>query len=213
MVKTEKQLLKEELVCFYTKTPLREGSLGIGISIKRSPRTGLCMYVNPTMDLLSMRAFTKLKIRRALAGDKFSHWLPLYFGENEVYNLETKDYDEESGKMVTHTKTINEAERYNTHIRKTMNFMITGSTRRDCDGEQIAHFMIKLIGTHIANLMKENLHISIMAIRRLFNFFRLLFYFMDKDPAIRAKIEKDVKGFVTNPDNRTKNVCKNLLDY
>jgi hypothetical protein len=42
---------------------LREATLGIGISIKKSPRTGEMMYVNPTLDLLSMRAFTKLRVR------------------------------------------------------------------------------------------------------------------------------------------------------
>lgn len=39
------------------------------------------MYVNPTMDLMSMRSYTKLKIRRSIGGEKFTHWFPLYFGE------------------------------------------------------------------------------------------------------------------------------------
>ena len=40
MVKTSKELLGEELFCFTTKMHLRECSLGIGISLKKSPRTG-----------------------------------------------------------------------------------------------------------------------------------------------------------------------------
>jgi len=67
--------------------PLKEGTLGIGISLKKSPRTGLCMYVNPTIDLMNMRSFTKLRVRKALAGEKFSHWLPLYFGEDEIFTI------------------------------------------------------------------------------------------------------------------------------
>lgn len=82
-LKPEKQLLKEELVCFQTKIPVREHTLGIGISIKRSQRTGGVSYVNPTMDLMNMRAFTKMKIRKSLGGERFTHWLPLYFGEAE----------------------------------------------------------------------------------------------------------------------------------
>jgi hypothetical protein len=58
-----KDLLLKELVCFSTKMTLLEASMGIGISIKKSPRTGEMMYVNPTLDLLSMRAFTKLRVR------------------------------------------------------------------------------------------------------------------------------------------------------
>lgn len=93
--KTPVELLKDELVCFQTKVPVREGTLGIGITIKRSPRTGLCMYVNPTMDLMSMRSFTKLHIRKSIKNEKFTHWFPLYFGEKEVFTIESKEYDYE----------------------------------------------------------------------------------------------------------------------
>jgi hypothetical protein len=70
---------------------VKEQTLGIGISLKRNPRTGLVSYVNPTMDLMSMRAFTKLKVRKALAGEKFTHWLPLYFGEDECFEVEREN--------------------------------------------------------------------------------------------------------------------------
>jgi len=91
MVKTPEELLKNELVCFMTKIPVKEQTLGIGVSLKRNPRTGLVSYVNPTMDLMSMRAFTKLKVRKALAGEKFTHWLPLYFGEDECFEVEREN--------------------------------------------------------------------------------------------------------------------------
>lgn len=29
-----------------------------------------------------------MKIRKSLEGERFTHWLPLYFGENEVYEIE-----------------------------------------------------------------------------------------------------------------------------
>lgn len=95
MVKSPQELLKEELVCFQTKMPLKEGTLGIGITLKKSPRTGLCMYVNPTMDLMNMRAFTKLKVRKSLANERFTHWLPLYFGETETFDIESEDWSQE----------------------------------------------------------------------------------------------------------------------
>ena len=69
MLKTPYELLFNEMNCFSTKLNLREATMGIGISLKKSPRTGSFIYVNPTIDLLSMRAFTKLKIRTALHGD------------------------------------------------------------------------------------------------------------------------------------------------
>lgn len=91
MMKTPKQLLKEELVCFQTKMPVKEATLGIGISLKRSPRTGLVNFVNPTMDLMNMRAFTKMKVRKSLGGERFTHWLPLYFGESEHFEVEREN--------------------------------------------------------------------------------------------------------------------------
>jgi hypothetical protein len=56
------------------------------------------------MDLMSMRAFTKLNVRKGLDGVKFTHWFPLYFGEKEKYEIE-KDggYDEASGEMLKTT--------------------------------------------------------------------------------------------------------------
>lgn len=53
------------------------------------------------MDLMSMRAFTKLKVRRALAGERFTHWLPLYFGEAEKYVISSESYDQKEEQMVT----------------------------------------------------------------------------------------------------------------
>lgn len=54
-----KSLLKEEFLCFHSKNKLPEVSLGVGISLSRLPRTGEIRSVTPTLDLLSLRAFTK----------------------------------------------------------------------------------------------------------------------------------------------------------
>ena len=53
------------------------------------------------MDLMSMRAFTKLKVRKALMGERFTHWFPLYFGETEKYTNEIQSYDHKTEAMVT----------------------------------------------------------------------------------------------------------------
>jgi len=135
MSKSAKELLGEELVCFQTKAPLRESTLGVGVSIKKSPRTGLCMYVNPTMDLMSMRAFMKMKVRKALEGERFSHWLPLYFGEKEVYTLESENYDHDEGQMVTSTRKIDTHERFMKLFEHSMSFLNTGSTKKIFDSE------------------------------------------------------------------------------
>lgn len=96
MKKTSKDLLLEELLCYHTKTPLREATLGVGISLKKSIQTNEFKYVNPTMDLINMRAFTKLKVRTALEKETYTHWLPLYFGENEQVSMEEKHWNNET---------------------------------------------------------------------------------------------------------------------
>lgn len=50
-------MLKDELLCFHSRTPLSESTLGIGISMQRLPRTGEIRSVTPSLDLLCLRAF------------------------------------------------------------------------------------------------------------------------------------------------------------
>mmetsp|Transcript_4974 Transcript_4974/g.3597 ORF Transcript_4974/g.3597 Transcript_4974/m.3597 type:complete len:102 (+) Transcript_4974:612-917(+) len=88
MVRTPEEIMQDELVCFHTKNKLKDGTLGIGVSIARLPRTGEIRMITSTLDLLSIRAFIKHKVRYSLANEKFTHWLPIYFGEKEV--IETK---------------------------------------------------------------------------------------------------------------------------
>lgn len=73
-----------------------------------------------------MRAFTKLRIREALHSEKFSHWLPLYFGENEVFQLEKKHHNHDLDEMVTDTKTVNLKERFEKHLLNSINFICNG---------------------------------------------------------------------------------------
>jgi ubiquitin-protein ligase len=82
-----KELLRDEFLCYHSRTRLAEASLGIGISIARLPRTGEIRSVQPTLDLLCLRAFTKQKVRQSAANERFTHWLPLFFGERDDYEV------------------------------------------------------------------------------------------------------------------------------
>lgn len=77
-------MLHDELVCFHTRENIQDHTMGIGVSLSRLPRTGEIRSVTPSLDLLSMKAFTKHKVRHAIDGEKFTHWLPLYFGEKST---------------------------------------------------------------------------------------------------------------------------------
>lgn len=93
MIRSKDDLLSDDLVCFHTKLRIRDATLGIGVSMTRLPRTGEIRTISPTLDLLSMRAFIKQKVRYSLSNEKFTHWLPLYFGEKELIDTKRKVYD------------------------------------------------------------------------------------------------------------------------
>mmetsp|Transcript_5878 Transcript_5878/g.7104 ORF Transcript_5878/g.7104 Transcript_5878/m.7104 type:complete len:228 (-) Transcript_5878:3533-4216(-) len=85
-LRNAKDLLKDEFLCYHSRNKLPEVALGIGVSMSRLPRTGEIRSVTPTLDLLSLRAFTKQKVRRSIDNVRFTHWLPLYFGESQPYD-------------------------------------------------------------------------------------------------------------------------------
>lgn len=85
MLKTPDELLAEELQCFQTKQMVKDSTLGVGVSISRLPRTGEIRLITPTVDLLSIKAFFKQRVRHSLSNEKFTHFLPLFFGEKDVF--------------------------------------------------------------------------------------------------------------------------------
>jgi hypothetical protein len=70
-----------------------------------------------------------------------------------VYTIENKEYDHETGEMVVKNQKIDTFERFEAHINKTMSFCTNGSTRKSYTAEQAMHFMLKLIGTHIVDMV------------------------------------------------------------
>ena len=87
IVRDPKAMLAEEFLCYHSRSKLPEVSLGIGVSLSRLPRTGEIRSVTPTLDLLCLRAFTKQKVRKSIENERFTHWLPLYFGERQPYEV------------------------------------------------------------------------------------------------------------------------------
>ena len=151
MLKTPEELLAEELTCFHTKLRLRDATLGIGVSISRLPRTGEIRNITPTLDLLSMRAFVKQKVRHSLANEKFTHWLPLYFGEKDIIDTKRSVYDQ--GKFEQKIVKVNCKERQLHLLKKSMSYICSGSTRKPFQPKMILQVLPKIIITHISDLI------------------------------------------------------------
>ena len=56
--------------------------------------------------------------------------------------------------------------------------------------------MPKLLMTHILDMMKEKRHVSILAIRRLFNFIRIFQYLIERDPKLDEIMSSKIKNFI-----------------
>ncbi len=83
--KSDLEILEDECVCFHTKLRLIKDKaiLGSGVSITRLPRTGEIRSVTSAMDLLSLQSFMRDGLRTSLSNEKFTHFLPLYFGTDK----------------------------------------------------------------------------------------------------------------------------------
>jgi hypothetical protein len=212
MLKTKDEIRYEELTCFHTKLRLRDATLGIGVTISRLPRTGEIRLISPTLDLLSMRAFVKQKVRHSLSNEKFTHWLPLYFGERDI--IETKRRVPIPGTKNFENKTIqiNCKDRLIHLLKKSITYICAGSTRKEFTPKMILEVMPKIIVTHIAELIQEFRHVSILAVRRLLNFIRLFRLLLELYPEVESNIDNRIKTFIEEPDQRVKDYCSSLGD-
>ncbi|KAF5320007.1 hypothetical protein D9611_011021 [Ephemerocybe angulata] len=68
--------LLRELHCFFLKTPLNEGILGIGVAFEPGPRT-----LSSDFDWLSLEAFEKHAVRKSIQKRDFEFFLPLAFNQ------------------------------------------------------------------------------------------------------------------------------------
>jgi hypothetical protein len=126
---TERDLLEKEFVCYHTKVPLSETTLGVGVSLKRAVKSGEVNNVHPTLDLLSNKAFTKEEIRTSLANEPFNYWMPLYFGDSKPYEVKKMVYDEATKTNKYDVKVIDPLQRFQHLLKKKLCFMTKGTTQ------------------------------------------------------------------------------------
>jgi hypothetical protein len=77
---TEEERMTEETFCFHTRLNVKQTLLGTGVAFSKLARTKQINTIYTTVDLVSMKAF-KEGLRKALNKKRFTHWIPLYFGD------------------------------------------------------------------------------------------------------------------------------------
>ncbi|KAH6912644.1 hypothetical protein BKA70DRAFT_1264444 [Coprinopsis sp. MPI-PUGE-AT-0042] len=76
LVSAHHVLLQRELHCFFLKTPMREGILGVGVALDQRSR-----MLSSDFDWLSMEAFDMHQVRRSIQKRHFEYFLPLALSE------------------------------------------------------------------------------------------------------------------------------------
>ena len=70
----------EETFCFHTRLNVKQTLLGTGVAYSRLARTKQINKIYTTIDYVSLKAF-KEGLRKSINKKRFTHWVPLYFGE------------------------------------------------------------------------------------------------------------------------------------
>lgn len=181
------ELLEQETVCFHTRLRLskKETTLGAGITISRLPRTGEIRSVSTTLDLLSIQAYMKCGVRTSLSNEKFTHFLPLYFG-------------------IEKEKTMFLAEH-------AIGLICKGSTRK-FEPSQVLEVLPKMLLTLVVDMTNEALHHSYKSIRMLIYVHRLLLLFIEKYQGLQDAIEDKIQTFIEKPETRIKDETPNIGD-
>ena len=147
-----------------------------------------------------------------MCGRTFTHWLPLYFGESKPYETKKQIYNPEKDTYEYKVKQINPKERLITLLKKSLCFLTKGSTKKEFTPSMAMEVMPKLIITHLVSMVEGQKHISMSAIRRLVNFFRLFRLLIELCPEIGGEINEKLKDFISSPEKRIKDHCSSLGD-
>jgi hypothetical protein len=97
-------------------------------------------------------------------------------------------------------------------LKKSMSFLTKKDTRKELTAEMIMEVMPKLLTTHLVEMVGDNTHISLVAIRRLVNFIRLFKLLIELKPEVDDMVNKKLQTFKDEPEKRVKDHCSALGD-
>jgi hypothetical protein len=136
-------------------------------------------------DYISIKAFLKESINWSANNERFTHWLPIYFGKTD------------------------NADRYYKFATKALSMIITNHTD-NFKPEQILEVFPKIIITLIYYIMDEKKHASIRILRILGHIHSCFLFLLQKHPELEAGIVRSIDNFIQKEECRVKEVQPNL---
>ena len=206
-----KEEKKKEICCYHRRTSFEENPLGLGISITKIPRTGEIKGVIPRFDFISFKAYTKEGLRVAMNGKRFTHWFPLYFGENKKKEIKKekgkgKDKEKEEDKSIP-----NDKDKVLNGLKKAISMIAKGNTK-EFTPELFFKVMPKFFNNICLDIMSEKVHNSSRALEILIYVYRVMLLLIEAFPEIKTESNKKIDEFIKNPEKRIKENTPSLGD-
>ena len=186
-VEQYKEAKKEEICCYHIKEHFTKVPIGLGVNISKIPRTGEINSIIPCFDFISLKAYSKERLRVSFEGRRFTHWFPLYFGEE----------DKKDKFLNSATKAIS---------------MIVKGTTKEFTPDLIAKVMYKFFGSCCLTIIKENVHNSSRALEILIYVYRILIILVKNCPEFKEEVNKKIENFIKIPEKRNKKDTPSLND-
>lgn len=180
-----KEVKLQEICCYHRKTTFLETPLGLGITISKIPRTGEIKGIVPCFSFVSLKSYSKEKIRTDFEGNRFTHWFPLYFG--------TKP------------------EKFLISVSKAISMIAKGNTK-EFSPDLILKVMPKFFNNIALNIMSEKVHNSSLAIRILLYIFRVLLVLLQNYPTFKKELNENIEKFIKDEKSRVKEFTPSLGD-
>lgn len=160
-------------MCFHTKLQYTQNQLGLGVKISKIPRTGLIKEGEVYFDYISIKAFIKESMNKTSTNEKITHWLPVYFGQE----------DQEG--------------RFCHFLKKAISMIMTNSTKNFKPAQAVEVFS-KLFTTLAFHIMDEKKHPSIRIIRVLTHIHSMFLYCLKKFPELQEQVTATLANFLAN---------------
>lgn len=174
-----------ELVCYHSKNSHEVNPLGVGVRVSKVPRTGLIKEAELYPYYISARSFIKDFVRWSPVNDKYTHWLPLYFGAG----------DNES--------------RFIKFVEGAISMIITGNAK-SFKPEYVLEVYPKIIVTLVYRIMDMKTHPSINIIRYLSLMHSNFLLLVEKYPTLQGSIQAANSRFLKEEAVRHKQCTTNL---
>lgn len=181
----EVNAIAADLRCFHSKATFDEAVLGVPLEYTTNPKTRRVDYISSSMDVLSLEAYKRDKVRKTVWGDEFTDFLPLYIT------------DEHFGRALP---TIRAS------ICKLAPDWKTGGR---FEPEMALDVLPKIMTTLIVQIADAGVHASERVLDGYCQVHRLLLALIE-EYRLEAVVERRLRDFITRPSARSKEACPGL---